>query len=271
MDAFLGLSRLPLWLSAPVLLGLTTAAAVIAPLYVRRWVSFEKLVVNNEVAGFKYATLGVIYAVLLALAVITVWEEYRDAEAHVDREAAAWATLYGLSADLPQTAREGVQAALQNYATAVIEEEWPAMVRGEESAIASAALSNLYGSFLAVGGTTSIEIAVVTESFNQLASLTESRRERLDKARGALPPVLGLVLLIGALLTVGFTLFFGAQNVVAQAAMTGILCFMIMLVLFSAVMLNHPFGGEIRVSSDSLEQAVRASEARGVGQAADTE
>ena len=258
MDAFLGLSALPLWLSAIIVLGLTTAIAVLAPLYVRRRVGFEKLVVNNEVAGFKYATLGVIYAVLLAFAVITVWEDYRDAEQHADDEAGAWTTLYRLSANLPEPAARGaVQEALRGYATAVVAEEWPAMVRGKESAVASAAVSDLYGSFMAVGGTTPKEMALLAEALDQLALLTGSRRERLDKARGALPPILGLVLIVGAVLTVGFTLFFGARNVVAQAAMTGILCFMIMLVLFAVLMLNHPFTGEIRVSPESIERAVR--------------
>ena len=32
---------------------------------------------HNDVAGFIYAALGVIYAVLLALVVISVWEEYQ--------------------------------------------------------------------------------------------------------------------------------------------------------------------------------------------------
>ena len=31
---------------------------------------------SNDVAGFIYAALGVIYAVILALVVIAVWEEY---------------------------------------------------------------------------------------------------------------------------------------------------------------------------------------------------
>ena len=34
---------------------------------------------HNDVAGFIYAALGVIYAVLLALVVIAVWEEYQAA------------------------------------------------------------------------------------------------------------------------------------------------------------------------------------------------
>jgi hypothetical protein len=53
---------------------------------------------HNDVAGFIYAALGVIYAVLLALVVITVWEEYQAASETVEQEAmrrprsSCWAT-----------------------------------------------------------------------------------------------------------------------------------------------------------------------------------
>ena len=46
---------------------------------------------NNDVAGFIYAALGVIYAVLLALVVIAVWEEFGRARVTVESEANALA------------------------------------------------------------------------------------------------------------------------------------------------------------------------------------
>jgi protein-S-isoprenylcysteine O-methyltransferase Ste14 len=42
---------------------------------------------HNDVAGFIYAVVGVIYAVLLALMVIAVWEEHGAAKATVREEA----------------------------------------------------------------------------------------------------------------------------------------------------------------------------------------
>ena len=42
---------------------------------------------HNDVAGFIYAALGVIYAVLLALVVIAVWQQYQAADATVEQEA----------------------------------------------------------------------------------------------------------------------------------------------------------------------------------------
>ncbi len=70
--------------------------AMAGPIVVRRFVSLERLRANNEVAGFKFATVGVLYAVLLAFAVVVVWEKFSQAENEVANEAGAAATLYRL-------------------------------------------------------------------------------------------------------------------------------------------------------------------------------
>ena len=43
----------------------------------------DRLSLNNEVAGFKFAVIGVFYAVLLAFVVVAVWENFRDTEGTV--------------------------------------------------------------------------------------------------------------------------------------------------------------------------------------------
>ena len=65
-----------LWLSGLLLVGLTTGLAMLGPILVRRYVTLERLTANNEVAGFKFAVVGVLYAVLLAFAIIVVWEKF---------------------------------------------------------------------------------------------------------------------------------------------------------------------------------------------------
>jgi hypothetical protein len=77
------LTTQPLWLTALILLVPTTLFAMVGPVIVRRFIALDHLRVNNEVAGFKFATIGVIYAVLLAFAIVVVWERFNTAESDV--------------------------------------------------------------------------------------------------------------------------------------------------------------------------------------------
>ena len=62
------LATQPLWISALILIVPTTLLAMAGPVIVRRYVrASSQLRTNNEVAGFKFATVGVLYAVLLGL------------------------------------------------------------------------------------------------------------------------------------------------------------------------------------------------------------
>lgn len=256
MDLFFGFFSLPTWVVVFVLLILTSAAAL-APVFIRRRVSLERLVLNNEVAGFKYATLGVIYAVLIGFVVIAVWEQYEDAEEHVREESGVLEALIQLGPELPEGARQPALDAMRAYLRAVIDDEWPAMAaRRGESAEATAALRQLQDRYLDFEPGSARETTLLDKLFDLVIRLDEIRQERLAGAEGALPPVLGAALLVGALLTIGFTLFFGAPNVIAQGAMTGIICLMVLIVLSAAMMLNRPYSGDVSVSPRPLAEVL---------------
>ena len=81
------LSSLPLWLLIAIIVVIPTVLAMGAQVLIRKRIGLDKLVNNNEIAGFKFATVGVIYAVLLAFSVIVVWEKFSDAQTSVAEEA----------------------------------------------------------------------------------------------------------------------------------------------------------------------------------------
>ena len=74
------------WLWGVLLVGATVLLAVAGTVLARRWVSVEILKLNNEVAGFIYGVIGVLYAVLLGFTAIIVWEQFEKAQAGVDQE-----------------------------------------------------------------------------------------------------------------------------------------------------------------------------------------
>src|ERR687897_391240 len=65
-------------------------AAVLGLALVQRLVPTAIRQEQNDVAGFIYAVVGVIYAVLLALVVIATWEEFGRARVTVEAEANAF-------------------------------------------------------------------------------------------------------------------------------------------------------------------------------------
>ena len=90
----------------------------------------------------------------------------------------------------------------------------------------------------------------------QLDVITQARRARIVAAAGIMPGILWLVLFAGAFVTIGFTFFFGSQNVKAQAVMTGGLSLLIFAGLLIIVSIDHPFAGTVHVGPGPLEQVI---------------
>jgi hypothetical protein len=141
------LTNLPLWLLIALIVVLPTAVAMGAQALIHRWVGVERLVQNNEIAGFKFATVGVIYAVLLAFTVIAVWEKYSEAENAVAQEAGATASLFRY-AEGKEPEAQALRKALANYVRTAVEIEWPAMERESQSPDARAPLARSTGPLL---------------------------------------------------------------------------------------------------------------------------
>ncbi len=245
------LSGLPQWVSLILLVVLPTVLAVCGLIFSRRWLSPDRLTSNNEIAGFKFATVGAIYSVLVAFAVIIVWEKFNEAEVAVVQEAGAAATLFRLTAG-SEPEKVAVRAALGTYLKLAVERDWPQMAKEKSSREATKALDNLYTVALHLTEDGTKQPALFIEIFKQIDSITQARRTRLHLATGVVPKVVWLVLSCGAVLTVGFTFFFGNKNLRAQAVMTGILSVLVFLALFTIVSIDHPFTGPSNVGSEPL-------------------
>jgi hypothetical protein len=248
------LTSQPLWFSGLILIGLGTALSIYGPVIVRRYVTLERLTANNEIAGFKYATLGVLYAVLLGFAIVVVWQKFSDAEASVVQEAGAAATIYRLSHGMSETAGAGMRDAVGNYLKLAITDDWPAMDRGVPGAsrLARQALDGIYASLLTSPTAGRGSDPVVSELLHQLDLMTQARRARLIAAEGSVPGVIWLVLFGGAFVAIVFTFFFGTLNLRAQIVMTALLAIVIFAELLIIVAIDRPFTGSVKVQPTPL-------------------
>jgi hypothetical protein len=249
------LTGAPLWVACLPLAGLTLAA-MIGPVLVRRFVALERLQTNNEVAGFKFAVVGVLYAVLLAFAVIVVWEKFNEAEEQIAVEAGAAVTLYRLAEGMGGAQGEALHDAITGYLESTVADDWPAMAEGRESATTTGALNLVYAELLRFQPADDRARVVMGEVLYQLDQVTQARRARLALASGIVPGILWGVLFLGAGLTIGFTFFFGTENLRAQALMTGALALLIFSGLLIIVAIDRPFSGTVKVHPEALAGAL---------------
>jgi hypothetical protein len=241
----------PVWVLV-LLLGLFTLLAMAAPPLVRLVVPLEKLRTNNEVAGFKFAVIGVLYAVLAAFVVIIVWERFHEAERALAAEAGAAGSIRRLSSGLSEASAAEVRNRAAAYLQSVLADEWPAMAHGHSSPTTSRALSGLYDAVVHNRPPDLHDADLQSELFRQLDQLTAARRERLVMAGGTVPGVIWFVLFLGAVLTIMFTCLFGTKYVIMQSLMTGVLAALIFSAILVVVAIDEPFTGAVAVGQEPL-------------------
>ena len=170
---------------------------MVVQLFIRRTVGVDRLSLNNEVAGFIFAIIGVVYAVLLAFVVIAVWEKFSEGQTSVAKEsAAAAALLYYSEGPEPEAAK--LRENLVHYLHRVIEGDWPAMGRKSEDSQTTDALMALYRAAMALNRTGARSIPDMSEVFTQVDNLTLARRMRLHLSTGLVPEIIWITLFAGA-------------------------------------------------------------------------
>jgi hypothetical protein len=225
-----------------------------ATFLVRKVAGLSRLEVNNEVAGFKYAVLGVIYAVLLGFAVIVVWENFRDGSTAVIQEASALSNVFRLADGVGPAAAEPIREAARHYGEVLVTEEAPLLARGGLVSLdATNALTALYVSVMDAHPQTLEQSDVYQSLLSALTTLADGRRDRLELAGSTVPKVVWIALFGGAILNVGFTLFFGTRHIWVQMVMSGMLTAVIFIALFAIIAMDHPFYGSVRVSLEPIE------------------
>jgi Protein of unknown function (DUF4239) len=236
-------------------------AAVLGLALVQRLVPATIREEHNDVAGFIYAALGVIYAVLLALVVIATWEEFGRARVTVESEANALAEIFWLAHRLPEPEGRELQELCRSYAEEVVNVGWPLMEQGrtpsmersQETSRAWVLIDDIRATIQGYEPRTVAGQELYAEGLDQVQRLADARRMRLVMAEEGLPTVLWVVLIVGGIVAVGFTYLFGLEDTGAHALMVASLAGVIALVLFTIAALDHPFSGSARVGPEAFE------------------
>ncbi|MEA2373136.1 MAG: hypothetical protein QOH12_3530, partial [Solirubrobacteraceae bacterium] len=100
--------------------------------------------------------------------------------------------------------------------------------------------------------TTPSQTEFYSNAVTSLQRVSELRRARILMSGDELPLPLWTALIVGAMISIGFTYFFGVRNFRAQALMVAALSSMIGVVLFLILALDLPFTGDISVGPTAM-------------------
>ncbi|PKN51776.1 MAG: hypothetical protein CVU55_10025 [Deltaproteobacteria bacterium HGW-Deltaproteobacteria-13] len=244
------LIHVPTFLLGFILVLFYVFSTIIGLFIIRKFYPYKRCKDHNDIAGFIFATLGVIYAVVLAFTVIVTWEQFDKADDITGREANCIASLNQDSIAFPAEFRARVQGELRDYVNAIIHDEWKTMERGQRSSKVHDLQEKLvrsYSSFQPQNETQKIYLA---ESVKKLNEASELRRQRVLYASTGLHPILYIILFIGSFITISFTMLFGTENFTEHLIMASLLAAMIAFTLFTIISLDYPFTGKYSIQPE---------------------
>lgn len=223
----------------------------------RRWTP-TKLKETNEISGFYVSTIGTIYAVSIAFMLSGVWLEFEAAQVNTEKEANCLVSFFRLANGIPTPEREQLQELARAYAKVMVDEEWDAMARNEVSARGVEIIETLWQEVTPMEVHTSGDQEILNHLISELTSMTEHRRIRMLQSKKSLPGILWAVLIVGGIVTVGTSCFFGVDSLRLHAIHTVALTLLVSLMLIAIADISRPFQGVVHVLPDGFNLALEA-------------
>ncbi|PYL39062.1 MAG: hypothetical protein DMF34_05045 [Verrucomicrobia bacterium] len=250
------LLNLPTGISFLIVSTITTAVALGGLHLVRKKYPAEVLKENHEVAAIIFNAFGLFYGVMVAFVVFVTWSGYDDATKSLQMEASEAIDIFHSAKAFPDPANKIIQQGLRDYAASVYNDEVKRMSQGEISLYSGGAHAKLITLFYQMDEKPIPNRELYAETLRRLNNLAQYRRLRIFAGNNTVPSVIWLVLLVGGVITVSYTYFFGMKNIKAQYMITTALTVTITLILFLIYILDHPFTGTSKVSAEPLKQVI---------------
>ena len=207
--------------------------------------------------------LGIAFAILLGFVVLQAYDSYNDAKRGAELEAQAMLELTRTASAFTPEEHALLEGTLFCYGRAVIEQGWPAMREGADSPVVTEWGSRFREAAFEVRVRSLVDEAAFRQLLEEQDGRIEGRRMRLAEAVRETPPPLWFVLILGALLTVGWIVL-GADrrgSFVVQASAVGSVAAMATATLLLVWFLDHPFANQSgSIRPVEMEEVLRVIE-----------
>ena len=206
---------------------------------------------SNELVIHIAGSFGLIYAVLLGLLTVATFQNTKDLQDDIGREASSLSTIYHSADGYPEPLRSEVKAQLRDYTHYIIDKDWPAHRRGIVPMGGEHRLKVIRSTLMSFEPATKTQEMLHNELLRYLDSMMVSREQRLATVTAAIPPVLWYVVVIGAFLTIAF-LWMLHMELMPQIMLGGVTAFFLGIMIFLIYAMDHPLRGAVSVPPDAF-------------------
>ena len=245
---------LPLVPGAIVVIGGFVIVSILMARLAAHFARPELLLEHNELTGFVFAVVGVIYALVLGFVMVGVWERFEAAESRTFDEASSLTMVYRDASSFSDGAL--LRRDVRMYVDAIVRVGWPDMHAGHHSFPTAHAAEVLARDVERAQPGDAREAALYPLMVTSMDEALLDRDARLALDTHGLYGIMWWTVFVGGFVTIAFTYLFGFRRTVMQTAMVGTLAFLVGLVIFLTMSLDYPFRGAVYVAPEAFERAL---------------
>jgi hypothetical protein len=203
-----------------------------------------------DVIEYMTMMIGVVYAIVLGLAIAGVWEARSSAQDDLLAEAQALHEVSARAEVYPADFRARVRGDVDAYVTFVVDTEWSYMEKnGEISPRGTELLARLRQDVASRAPQSDLEAQVYQPIMDRIAAADETRTSRGQNVGPTMPGVVWFGLIVGALVTVGMVFALQIRRSGRELVLVGTFSALIAFLLFLIWDFDDPFGRGISVTT----------------------
>ncbi|MFI9389746.1 DUF4239 domain-containing protein [Streptomyces bauhiniae] len=204
-----------------------------------------------DVIEYMTMWIGVVYAIVLGLAIAGVWEARSAAGDTVQAEAQALHEVSERVRVYPADVRDQVRADVDAYVSYVVDTEWKSMTdKGQVTAQGSRLLNRVRQDVTDYQPRSDFEAQAYQPLVDQVAAADQARNARADSTGPTMPPVVWWGLLAGAVITVGMVFALQIRRTARELVLAGLFSATIAFMLFLIWDFDAPFSRGIAVTAE---------------------
>ncbi|MFE6099965.1 hypothetical protein ACFVQ4_08400 [Streptomyces laurentii] len=206
-----------------------------------------------DVIEYMTMMIGVVYAIVLGLAIAGVWEARSAAQETVRQEAQALHEIKERVQVYPAAVRDRIRADVDAYAAHVVEKEFPYMAEhGSLDPQGTELLAKVRRGVTDYQPANDFEGQAYQPLVDQVSVADDARGARGQNAGETMPGVVWFGLVIGALVTVGLIFIFQIRRTGRELLLAGLFSALIAFLLFLIWDFDAPFARGMAATAGPL-------------------